>query len=190
MPPDSGLVLPADTGDVSFERHDDGNTLAQRIGGRGGPDVLLLSGDLAGFSGIAGVQAARKLAGARPLGVFAPGASLALARTLFFVGIDAVLPPELAGPELSAAVALLARGRRFVILAPTGSPTGATALPLSEREAQVLQGVCAGLQNKEIAHTINVQEVTVKMHLRAVIRKLGARNRTQAAMIARDLGIV
>ena len=64
------------------------------------------------------------------------------------------------------------------------------AQKLSDRELQVLAGVCKGLQNKEIAHDFNIKEVTVKMHVRAVIRKLDAKNRTHAAMIARDLGLV
>lgn len=61
---------------------------------------------------------------------------------------------------------------------------------LSVRELQVLQGICCGLQNKEIAHSFRIKEVTVKMHVRGIIRKLDARNRTHAAMIARDLGLV
>ncbi len=61
---------------------------------------------------------------------------------------------------------------------------------LSDRELQVLAGICNGMQNKEIAHDFNVQEVTVKMHVRAIIRKLGARNRTHAAMLARDLHLI
>ncbi|WP_292023413.1 response regulator transcription factor [Maritimibacter sp. UBA3975] len=61
---------------------------------------------------------------------------------------------------------------------------------LSERELQVLEGICRGHQNKEIAHGFEIKEVTVKMHVRAIIRKLNAKNRTHAAMIARDLGLV
>ena len=41
-----------------------------------------------------------------------------------------------------------------------------------------------GASNKEIARELGLQEVTVKLHVRGVCRKLGAKNRTQAAMIA------
>lgn len=61
---------------------------------------------------------------------------------------------------------------------------------LSERELQILNGICSGLQNKEIAHIFEIKEVTVKMHVRGVIRKLGARNRTHAVTIAFKLGLV
>nr|WP_255552207.1 LuxR C-terminal-related transcriptional regulator [Maritimibacter dapengensis] len=70
---------------------------------------------------------------------------------------------------------------------------GRTELPrekLSVRELQVLHGICCGLQNKEIAHGFRIKEVTVKMHVRGIIRKLEARNRTHAAMLARDRGLV
>jgi two-component system nitrate/nitrite response regulator NarL len=50
----------------------------------------------------------------------------------------------------------------------------------------VLRGICDGKSNKEIARDCSLQEVTVKMHVKTLSRKLGARNRTHAAMIARD----
>jgi DNA-binding NarL/FixJ family response regulator len=50
----------------------------------------------------------------------------------------------------------------------------------------VLRGLCAGKSNKEIARDHDLQEVTVKLHVSTLSRKLGARNRTHAAMIARD----
>ncbi|NDW53155.1 response regulator transcription factor [Aliiroseovarius sp. PrR006] len=61
---------------------------------------------------------------------------------------------------------------------------------LSRREMQILDSLCAGRQNKEIAHIFGIQEVTVKMHMRSIITKLGAKNRTHAAMIALRNGIV
>jgi DNA-binding NarL/FixJ family response regulator len=62
-------------------------------------------------------------------------------------------------------------------------------LGLTARERQVLRGVAEGKSNKEIARDLEIQEVTVKLHLKSVSRKLGAKNRTQAAMMARDLGL-
>jgi DNA-binding NarL/FixJ family response regulator len=59
---------------------------------------------------------------------------------------------------------------------------------LTPRERAVLVGVSEGKSNKEIARDLDIQEVTVKLHLKTLSRKLGARNRTHAAMIARDLG--
>jgi DNA-binding NarL/FixJ family response regulator len=47
-------------------------------------------------------------------------------------------------------------------------------------------GLTSGKSNKEIAIDLDLQEVTIKLHVKTLCRKLGAKNRTQAAMIARD----
>lgn len=60
---------------------------------------------------------------------------------------------------------------------------------LKSIETQVLVRVVDGLQNKQIANDLEISEVTVKMHLRSIFKKLGARNRTEAALKARSLGI-
>ena len=62
--------------------------------------------------------------------------------------------------------------------------------PLSKRETEVLRGICEGKSNKEIARVLDLQEVTIKLHVKTLSRKLEARNRTHAAMIARDRALV
>ena len=63
---------------------------------------------------------------------------------------------------------------------PAPRPPGAT--PLSCRENEILQCVAEGASNKVIARRFDIAEATVKVHLKAILRKLGARNRTQAAL--------
>ena len=53
---------------------------------------------------------------------------------------------------------------------------------LSPREEDVARLLMRGVSNKEIARTLGIQVVTVKMHVGNILRKLGARNRTQAAL--------
>jgi two-component system, NarL family, nitrate/nitrite response regulator NarL len=55
---------------------------------------------------------------------------------------------------------------------------------LSEREAQILDGLVKGQANKVIARTIEIAEATVKAHVKAILRKIRANNRTQAAIWA------
>ena len=62
-------------------------------------------------------------------------------------------------------------------------------LKITPREHDVLELLMRGQSNKEIANTLCVQEVTVKLHVRGLCQKLGAQNRTQAALKARDLGL-
>jgi DNA-binding NarL/FixJ family response regulator len=62
--------------------------------------------------------------------------------------------------------------------------------PLSERELQIVQLLAQGATNREIAAALVVAEGTVKNHITNVLGKLGARDRAQAALIAKDLGII
>jgi LuxR family maltose regulon positive regulatory protein len=62
--------------------------------------------------------------------------------------------------------------------------------PLSEREIEVLRLVAAGLSNREIAKKLVISPGTAKTHIHNVCSKLGVRNRTEAAMHAKELGLV
>ncbi|SLN59789.1 transcriptional regulator NarL [Roseovarius halotolerans] len=57
-------------------------------------------------------------------------------------------------------------------------------------ELFVLRLAADGLTNKEIARDMNANEVTVKMHMRSICKKLGARNRAHAAMISRERALI
>ena len=64
------------------------------------------------------------------------------------------------------------------------------ALPietLSDRQRQVLKGVVEGMSNKEIARSLALSEGTVKMHLAALFRALGASNRAHAAALGKQM---
>ena len=57
---------------------------------------------------------------------------------------------------------------------------------LSPRENDVAQGFGEGKTYKEIARDLNLREPTIKLHVKTICRKLDAKNRTHAAMIARE----
>lgn len=59
---------------------------------------------------------------------------------------------------------------------------------LTVREQEVLRGVARGLSNKEIGRELGLAEVTIKLHLRGVFRKMGARSRSDAAVMATKAG--
>jgi DNA-binding NarL/FixJ family response regulator len=63
-------------------------------------------------------------------------------------------------------------------------------VPLSDRELEVLRLLADGGSNREIAGALFLAEGTVKNHVTNVLAKLGARDRTQAALRARSLGLV
>ncbi|SFA78726.1 DNA-binding response regulator, NarL/FixJ family, contains REC and HTH domains [Rhizobium sp. NFR07] len=57
---------------------------------------------------------------------------------------------------------------------------------LTQRQTEVLERLRFGRSNKHIARELNMQEATVKVHVRQIMRKLGAANRTQAALLAQS----
>ncbi len=69
------------------------------------------------------------------------------------------------------------------------SGQAAAIAELTGRERQVLDVLAQGLQNKEIADALNISERTVKFHVSAILRKLGAGNRTEAVSIASRQGL-
>jgi len=71
-------------------------------------------------------------------------------------------------------------------IAPNRDP-GSTQKTLSRRQLQVLRRLVEGKSNKEIARALNVAEGTVKIHLAALFRVLGATNRAHAAAIGKQL---
>ena len=93
-----------------------------------------------------------------------------------------VLEPSVAGRMMAELNRLTAReGRRNI------QPL---ADPLSEREHAVLKLLAGGCSNKEIGARLSITEGTVKNHMTNVLGKLGVLDRTQAALKARELGLV
>ena len=125
------------------------------------------------------------------------------------MGVIGYLPKTMSGKALIRAIQLMIEGEKFFsIEAETkqfmpsyygdfnpeeSGVNGVSAADakfdqLTEREKQVLNYLMEGAANKEIANALNLQVVTVKLHVRGVCRKLGAKNRTQAALIAKEGG--
>jgi len=67
------------------------------------------------------------------------------------------------------------------------APTGIDLSRFTPRQADVLTRLARGLSNKEIARELELAESTVKIHVAAIFRELGARNRTQAVVLAQKL---
>jgi len=89
----------------------------------------------------------------------------------------------------SIAAKVLAEFNRLEDRAPV-KPLADLIEPLSDRELEILQQVAAGDSNKEIAARLFITEGTVKNHVTNILGKLGVRDRTQAALRARELGLI
>jgi len=124
-------------------------------------------------------------------------------------GLDGYCPPNMKPGAMVKAMELVMQGERFIPLsvsfgmleevqAARRPRSGATVLAfpsrdahsrvsrLSERETQILRLLTQGASNKIIARELGLAEATIKVHLKAILRKVGAENRTQAAMWARE----
>jgi DNA-binding CsgD family transcriptional regulator len=71
---------------------------------------------------------------------------------------------------------------------PMNVPSQRKHSALSEREAQMLDGLVKGHANKVIARACDISEATVKVHMKSILRKIRVENRTQAAIWAMENG--
>ena len=108
-------------------------------------------------------------------------------------GAIGFIPKTMGAQSLLNAVRFMAAGEIYVpvdlMREEPAAPAHPLAAKLSPRENEVLSGLCKGQSNKEIARDLDLQEVTIKLHVRTLCRKLEAKNRTQAAMIAKEAGL-
>lgn len=118
-------------------------------------------------------------------------------------GAAGYLLKDVSSETLVAAVTAAARGEAFLQSTVTGRVVAAFArlmesggpraealvMPLSPREREILALLGTGASNKEIADRLCLAEGTVKNHVTNVLTKLDVRDRTQAALRARQLGL-
>ena len=67
--------------------------------------------------------------------------------------------------------------------------TEANDIKLSQRETEMLTCLKSGMTNREISEKIGIKDSTVKLHIRTLCTKLGAKNRVQAVMIAESMDL-
>jgi DNA-binding NarL/FixJ family response regulator len=117
-------------------------------------------------------------------------------------GAVGYLLKDVSSAKLAEAIQAAARGESFLqpsvaarvlaeftrLAAPPERP--APAEELSERELEVLRVLATGASNKEIAGQLYIAEGTVKNHLTSILAKLNARDRTQAVLRAKELGLI
>ena len=157
-------------------------------------DLVLLDWSMPGMKGLDGLAEARAAAGTTPVGIISGTATRETAEAALAAGAAGFVPKTLPAKSMRNAVRFMAEGEQFAPVrwmteVQEETPANPLAERLTPRERDVLGGLCRGLANKEIALELDLQEVTVKLHVKTICRKLEARNRTHAAMIARDAGL-
>lgn len=181
------------------------------------PDLLLLDLRMPGMNGLEGFRKTRQDFPNLSVGLMSGVAEPHDVRQAMEMGAIGYFPKTLSGKSLLKAIQLVLSGERFLPIdretnevlpayygepgrggAGTYSPFGGStpalngkedSFRLTSREREVLEQLVRGLSNKDIADTLNLQIVTVKLHVRGICRKLGAKNRTQAALKAKETGL-
>ena len=164
-------------------------TLAALAGG--GFDVVLLDLKMPGMNGLTSVkQVVDKAAPARVV-LFTGQVDRHFLNSALEFGVRGLIPKTMPLQSLLSVIQLIASGQVFVPMQDSDSRSQTQSdAPLTEKEHFVLSRAAEGLTNKEIARDMAISEVSVKMHMRAICRKLEARNRAHAVMISRERALL
>jgi DNA-binding NarL/FixJ family response regulator len=108
-------------------------------------------------------------------------------------GVRGYIPKTSTSEYFARALQLLLAGGTSipteVLMEPASHKSPAWLVKMSVREKEVLRGVALGQSNKEIGRTLGLAEVTIKLHLRNVFRKMAVKSRSEAAVKAVKAGL-
>jgi DNA-binding NarL/FixJ family response regulator len=160
-------------------------------------DLLLLDLNIPGANGFSALVYLRAQYPELPVVVVSAREEPAVMRRALDHGAMGFIPKSVDAQTLGDAVRQVLEGNRW---APAAAGNAPAATPdeqevaerireLTPQQFRVLQMLATGLLNKQIAFELGVAEATVKAHMSAILRKLGASNRTQAVLVAGRLAV-
>lgn len=151
-------------------------------------DLVILEHGSTAFEDAAAVSRALSLRGHPPVIVLYRQCSGTSALTMLQAGAAALVPQDSGGMSLLGVIYLVLNGQRYVppeMLLGAQRDVDGEPEPelssLSDRQRQVAKLLAQGLSNKEIARRLDLQEITIKVYVSGIFRKLKVRNRTEAA---------
>ncbi|MFU8899537.1 LuxR family two component transcriptional regulator [Roseinatronobacter thiooxidans] len=161
-----------------------------RIAETGRFDVVLLDYEVPGMDGLNGLRRLVEV-NQGAVALFSGVASRTVVERAIDAGAGGFIPKTLPFRTLKHAVRLIAEGELYLpgeFLRRASDDEGSD-LGLKPRELRVLGLLCEGMQNKEIGREIGIEETIVKMDVKSICRKMGARNRTQVVIEAMKRGL-
>ncbi|MDE1131991.1 MAG: response regulator transcription factor [Ascidiaceihabitans sp.] len=161
--------------------------------GRDKFDVVLLDLKMPGMSGLDSVAQVVRAARDGYVVLFTGQVDRHVLDKALELGVRGLIAKTMPLRSLVSIIELISSGLIFV---PVGAdfPGSTTDLEnnhgLNDKELYVLRLAADGMTNKEIAREMGATEVIIKMHMRSICRKLGARNRAHAAIISRERSLL
>ena len=157
-------------------------------------DLVILDYNMPGMSGLNGLKKALSHNGGQRVALMSGIATKLVAEEALSCGAAGFILKTLSAKSFINAIRFMAMGEQYAPIKFLTAEDETTELnplaeKLSRREMQVLEGLSKGKSNKEIARDLDLQEPTIKLHVKTLYRKIGAGNRTQAALIAKDEGL-
>ncbi|MEO0467617.1 MAG: response regulator transcription factor [Pseudomonadota bacterium] len=180
------LALGEASGGGATALHAGSIAAARDVLGEQAPDLILLDlnlSDASGFDGLASLQA---LGVTCPIVVVSATESQSAFRQAKALGAVGYFPKSLPLADLSAALATVLDGGTWLPETDDSSTSETDTdrvASLTPAQRRVMSGLADGLLNKQIAYEMGISEATVKAHMTAILRKLGANNRTQAVLV-------
>jgi DNA-binding NarL/FixJ family response regulator len=165
-------------------------------------DLILLDIDLPGLDGLTALPSLRGLAPTVPVVVLSGSETSQHVKLALDNGAVGYIPKSCSSHEMLAALRIVMQGDIYVppkllgklssfALNPSDSvDNGHSHTTLTARQIEVLDRMAKGLPNKSIAKELDMAEGTVKLHVAAILRILVARNRTEAVVLATQLGLL
>ncbi|MBC7990249.1 MAG: response regulator transcription factor [Luteimonas sp.] len=160
-------------------------------------DLLLLDLNMPGAQGFSALVHLRALHPQLPIVVVSAREDPATMRRALDHGALGFIPKSVDATTLGDALTHVLEGGRWAPVAAQSAPAASDdehdaaqrLRELTPQQFRVLQMLGTGLLNKQIAFELGVSEATIKAHMTAILRKLGASNRTQAVLIAGKLAL-
>lgn len=161
-------------------------------------DVILLDLNLPDVDGLEGLVSLRRIAPTIPILLVTSVNETRVIRSSLAAGAAGFVPKHSRREVFRAAFQALASGEVYApdlpaedALDPVPAGGGAAAAirrlsQLTRQQAKILDLICEGKMNKQIAYELSIAETTVKAHVTAIMRKLGVSSRTQAVLMARN----
>lgn len=153
-------------------------------------DLVMLDLNMPGMNGLDGLKQMKVANEPKPVAILSGTATPSVAQDAIAFGAIGFVPKTLSSKSISNAIGLMVSGEVFAPFDLMQSSSSASPIDgLTSRETEVLQGLYEGKSNKEIARDLDLQEVTIKLHVKTLCRKLSVKNRTQAAIEMAKLSI-